>query len=80
MLMFLIIIKRIIERIDAKVNTDNCVALRLACQQSQIDKRKDGVDLSDSKLNIISQKLDIIMEHQAQVIDRIDRHINSGNK
>lgn len=73
-------LRKVMDKIEGKTNIKDCLALRLICQQGQIDRRKDGADLGDIKLGGIAEKLDIIMERQIQLIDRIDNHINGGHK
>jgi hypothetical protein len=73
--------RKVMDTIDRKMDRDNCLTLRLGCQEVMTDKRKSGVETSDVRFEAITEKLDLIIERQMQVITRMDSHINGhGHK
>lgn len=73
-------LEKILGRIDRKIDRENCLTLRLGCQEIMTDKRKSGVEASDVRFESIAEKLDAIHGQLTQMIQRIDTHINGGHK
>ncbi len=70
---------KIMDKIEGKMDKKDCMTLMSSCQNMQNEKRKSASDLTGARFDAVCEKLDLIIERQAQIIVRLDGHIN-GHK
>jgi len=68
--------RRVMREIEEKQTIEACEEIRTQCALLRIEKAS-GIDKNiDLRFDQVIEKVDLILERQSQVMDRIDKHIN----
>ena len=68
--------RRLMKEIEAKQTIKDCIDIRSQCFLLR-DEKSSGLEKNiDLRFDQVVEKVDLILERQAQVIGRIDRHVN----
>jgi cobalamin biosynthesis Co2+ chelatase CbiK len=81
--------KKIMQDYDNKINEirktmsllqtkENCLLMQSGCQRLLIQKIEATQELLTERHDTILQKIDSVLDGQAKVMERLDKHINGG--